>query len=133
MLTPFTAYEDLMNTMALVRQELDYVASREGLPEASLTGNIWVDQDAELVWFEISGSGYLSWVTPDAPEHAAHGETLNAAASREEARTWGAEHTAENAPTREERDRAAARAARAARETPYARSMREHEIRYGKG
>jgi hypothetical protein len=77
-----------MNSIA---DELRIGQAKEGLPDLLLTGRIELDVAAQRCWFEVLDDGYnvTSWVTADAPQLAAHGETLCAAASLEEALMLG--------------------------------------------
>jgi hypothetical protein len=88
---PTPAFTALETAMGIVEDEIARSWAAEGLPPALLTGNVWVDVSAGLVWFEITDpdAGTLSWVTPDAPERAAHGEKLNAAGDLDEAEEFG--------------------------------------------
>jgi hypothetical protein len=82
-----SAYATIAPSLARIDDELAAVARREGIPQVVLTGRIEMDHSNERCWFEVldNEAGITAWVTPDAPGLAAHGETLCAAASLDEA------------------------------------------------
>lgn len=80
------AYQAIEDAMGRIEEEIIAVAKREGVNPVRLTGTMWVDAEAGRLWYEVLDVKYgiLSYVA-EAPELAAHGETLIAAADLDEA------------------------------------------------
>jgi hypothetical protein len=82
-----TLYTRISAEMDDLYDRITILAQRDGYEPALLTGKLHLDVEARRVWFEVldDTTGTTSWVTMDAPEHAAQGEGVVAAVSLDEA------------------------------------------------
>lgn len=79
-------FTEIATTQSLIEEELERTAKQEGFEEVpEFTERILVDHVEEAVWFQLRTSGYLTWVSNDYSEFAAHGETLVSVDDEEEA------------------------------------------------
>lgn len=76
----------MFTEIAAVTAEISAAFAADGVA-VTFTGNVKVTPEIAAVWYEISNDGYLTYVTPDAADAAAYGETLIAAPADEIAET----------------------------------------------
>lgn len=80
-------YRQIEDAMNGIEDEVARLNAAEDLPPLMLTGRIEMDHSNHRAWFELTqpGTGTSSWVTADAPELAAPGETLCGAENLDDA------------------------------------------------
>jgi len=84
-----SAFDEIYILQAAIEEELVRVAKEEGFDSVpEVTDRILIDAVNEAVWVQLRDNGYLTWVSKDYPEFAAHGETLVSVDDEEEALSY---------------------------------------------